>query len=137
MTYRVLLVEDDLPLAEMVRDFLVGEDYEVSIEGNGRQAAARIASESFDAMVLDIGLPGMDGFDVCRNIRPHFAGPIIVLTARGDEMDEVIALEVGADDFGAELFRQFIQERLSGHAGILHIQRMSRALPTENQAFRR
>ncbi|MCC7337000.1 MAG: response regulator transcription factor [Pirellulaceae bacterium] len=99
MTYRVLLVEDDLPLAEMVRDFLVGEDYEVTIEGNGRQAAARIASEPFDAVVLDIGLPGMDGFEVCRSVRPHFAGPIIVLTARGDEMDEVIALEVGADDF--------------------------------------
>ncbi|MEO8270054.1 MAG: response regulator transcription factor [Aureliella sp.] len=99
MTYRVLLVEDDLPLAEMVRDFLSGEDYQVLIEGNGRQAAARIASESFDVVVLDIGLPGMDGFEVCRSVRPHFTGPIIVLTARGDEMDEVIALEVGADDF--------------------------------------
>lgn len=99
MTHRVLLVEDDLPLAEMVRDFLSGEDYEVLIESNGRQAAERIVSESFDAVVLDIGLPGMDGFDICRSVRPHFTGPIIVLTARGDEMDEVIALEVGADDF--------------------------------------
>lgn len=99
LSYRVLLVEDDMPLAEMVRDFLSGEGYQVLIEGNGEQAAARIAVESFDAVVLDIGLPGMDGFDVCRKVRPHFSGPIIVLTARGDEMDEVIALEAGADDF--------------------------------------
>lgn len=116
MTYRVLLVEDDLPLAEMVRDFLRSEDYEVLIECNGRQAAERIASESFDAVVLDIGLPGMDGFDVCRSVRPHFAGPIIVLTARGDEMDEVIALDVGADDFVRKPVRpRALLARLKSH----------------------
>lgn len=116
MTQRVLLVEDDIPLAEMVRDFLSGEGYTVLIEGNGRQAASRIASEPFDAVVLDIGLPGMDGFDVCRNIRPHFTGPIIVLTARGDEMDEVIALEVGADDFVRKPVRpRALLARLKSH----------------------
>ncbi len=116
MTHRVLLVEDDLPLAEMVRDFLSGEDYTVLIEGNGRQAASRIASEPFDAVVLDIGLPGMDGFDVCRSVRPHFTGPIIVLTARGDEMDEVIALEVGADDFVRKPVRpRALLARLKSH----------------------
>lgn len=116
MTYRVLLVEDDLPLAEMVRDYLIGEDYEVVIEDNGRQAAARIASETFDAVILDIGLPGMDGFDVCRNVRPQFAGPIIVLTARGDEMDEVVALEVGADDFVRKPVRpRALLARLKSH----------------------
>ncbi len=96
---RILVVEDDIPLAEMVRDFLVGENYDISLENNGTNAAQRICQETFDAVVLDIGLPGMDGFEVCRSVRSHFSGPIIVLTARGDEVDEVVALEVGADDF--------------------------------------
>ncbi len=116
MTHRILLVEDDLPLAEMVGDFLKGEDFDVLIERDGRQAAARIVSESLDAVVLDIGLPGMDGFDVCRSVRPHFGGPIIVLTARGDEMDEVIALEVGADDFVRKPVRpRALLARLKSH----------------------
>ena len=99
MKHHVLIVEDDAPLASMVRDFLVEHGFEVTIENNGEAAIELMGRESFDALVLDIGLPGADGFDVCRSIRPQFDGPVIVLTARGDEIDEVIALEVGADDF--------------------------------------
>ncbi len=83
----------------MVRDFLSEQDFEVTIEPNGQQAIELIGRQTYDAIVLDIGLPGADGFEVCRAVRPNFAGPIIVLTARGEEIDEVIALEVGADDF--------------------------------------
>ena len=99
MNHRLLLVEDDAPLAVMVREFLSENGFDVEVESNGTVAIERIGREPFDAVVLDIGLPGADGFSVCRSIRPIFAGPILVLTARGEEMDEVIALEVGADDF--------------------------------------
>ena len=112
----ILLVEDDANLADMVRDFLVGEGYQVSWESNGAIAAERLQRDAYDAVVLDIGLPGLDGFDVCRQVRPHFHGPIIVLTARGDEMDEVVALEVGADDFVRKPVRpRALLARLKSH----------------------
>lgn len=86
-------------MARMVRDFLVEQNFDVTIESDGRVAIQRIGRESYDAVVLDIGLPSTDGFIVCRTVRPQFSGPIIVLTARGEEIDEVVALEMGADDF--------------------------------------
>ncbi len=83
----------------MVSEFLSQNGYLVEIESNGIVAAARLASEPFDVAVLDIGLPGMDGISVCRSVRLQFSGPILMLTARGDEIDEVVALDVGADDY--------------------------------------
>lgn len=79
---RLLLVEDDHELASMIAEFLSANGFEPSIEGNGERAAARIVSENFDVVVLDIGLPGMDGISVCRAVRKDFAGPIVMLTAR-------------------------------------------------------
>ncbi|MGB7325421.1 MAG: response regulator [Rubripirellula sp.] len=105
MNHHLLLVEDDVPLAEMVSEFLSEHGFFVTVESNGNAAIDRIAGGKFDAVVLDIGLPGTDGFSVCRSVRPEFTGPIIVLTARGEEIDEVIALEVGADDFMAKPVR--------------------------------
>jgi len=96
---RLLLVEDDRELASMVADFLTGNGFDVTIEGNGETALHRILTDPFDVIVLDIGLPGMDGISICRNVRSNFDGPILMLTARGDEIDEVVALEVGADDY--------------------------------------
>ncbi|TWU37176.1 response regulator transcription factor [Novipirellula artificiosorum] len=103
--YHLLLVEDDHELAMMVAQFLRGEGFVIDTESNGERAAHRIMTESFDAVVLDIGLPGLDGISVCRKVRPHFEGPILILTARGDEIDEVVALEVGADDYVAKPVR--------------------------------
>lgn len=99
LNYRLLIVEDDHALAAMVQDFLIEQGFEVSIESNGHSAIDRIEANAFDAVVLDIGLPGASGFEVCQSVRTHFEGPILVLTARGDEVDEVEALELGADDF--------------------------------------
>lgn len=99
MKHHVLIVEDDAPLASMVCEFLTEQGFGVTTEDDGTAAIDLIGREDFDALVLDIGLPGTNGFDVCRAVRPHFDGPIIVLTARGEEIDEVVALEVGADDF--------------------------------------
>ena len=83
--FRLLLVEDDQELAEMVSDFLGEHKFDVAVEGNGRIAQNRIVSEPFDAVLLDIGLPEIDGISICRNVREKFAGPILMLTARGDE----------------------------------------------------
>lgn len=104
-TYRLLLVEDDSALASMVAEFLTGHGFDVTIEGNGTRAAQRIVTEPYDVVVLDISLPGTDGISICRMVRPKFDGPILVLTARGDEIDEVVALEVGADDYMAKPVR--------------------------------
>lgn len=112
----ILLVEDDTHLAEMVAEFLREEGFSVAIQSHGDSAASRIVNDSFHAVVLDINLPGMNGFDVCRSVRDQFNGPIIVLTARGDEVDEVIALEVGADDFMSKPVRpRALLARLRSH----------------------
>lgn len=103
--YRVLLVEDDAPLASMVADFLSANDFEVTIEGRGDVAAERILRESPDAVVLDVNLPGQDGFTVCKTVRDQYHGAILMLTARGEEVDEVLGLEAGADDYLAKPVR--------------------------------
>lgn len=103
--YRILLVEDDSSLASMVADFLLPHGFEVSIESNGEIAAQRIVEEKPDAVVLDINLPGLDGFAVCRTVRSEYRGAIIMLTARGEEIDEVLGLEAGADDYMAKPVR--------------------------------
>ena len=103
--YKLMVVEDDAPLAEMVADFLASQGFIVSIVGRGDTAVQRIVSENPDAVVLDVNLPGLDGIAVCREVRPRYKGPIIILTARGSEVDEVVSLEVGADDYMAKPVR--------------------------------
>ncbi len=119
----LLLVEDDVELSGMMSDFLSRRGYHVSVESNGLVAMERIRTEPYDAVVLDIGLPGADGFTVCKGVRPHFLGPIIVLTARGDEQDEVVALEAGADDFMSKPVRpNALLARLK-----IHLRRLDKA----------
>lgn len=96
---RILLVEDDLKLAALVREFLEGAGFRVDIEPRGDMAAQRIVDENPDMVVLDLMLPGLDGLSVCRQVRPRYRNPILMLTALGDEVDEVVGLEVGADDY--------------------------------------
>lgn len=105
MERRILLVEDDRELASMVADFLAPHGFLVAIEGRGDRAIERIRVEQHDVIVLDVNLPGLDGFSVCRTVRAGFTGPILILTARGDEVDEVVGLEVGADDYLAKPVR--------------------------------
>ncbi len=104
-SHRVLVVEDDAPLASMVADFLAVHGFDVSIEGRGDTAVMRIQEDHPDAVVLDVNLPGLDGFSICRAIRTNYRGPIIMLTARGEEIDEVLGLEAGADDYMAKPVR--------------------------------
>jgi len=100
--HRLLLVEDDAALAMMVRDYLTSHGFELDVESRGDTAAARIVREQPAMVILDLGLPGMDGFEVCRQVRSDYPGLILILTAQGDEVDEVACLEMGADDFLAK-----------------------------------
>ena len=99
MTDRILLIEDDTRLAEMVRDYLTQAGFRVARAANGSAGLTMHAREAFDAIVLDLMLPDMDGLDVCRQVRARAATPILMLTARGDAMDRVVGLEMGADDY--------------------------------------
>jgi DNA-binding response OmpR family regulator len=99
VTDRILLIEDDARLAEMVRDYLGGAGFRVARAASGSSGLALHSREAFDAIVLDLMLPDMDGLEVCRQVRARAHTPILMLTARGDAMDRVIGLEMGADDY--------------------------------------
>ena len=96
---KILLVEDDRQLSDLVTDFLSAEGFHVKQEFRGDTIAKRVETFSPDLIILDIMLPGKDGFAVCRDIRPSFAGPILMLTAKGTDFDQVLGLEIGADDY--------------------------------------
>ncbi|RPI77851.1 MAG: response regulator [Desulfobacteraceae bacterium] len=96
---RLLVVEDDIRLAQLIRDYLQGQGFQVHIEGRGDKAAKRILTEKPDLVILDLMLPGQDGLSICQSIRADFPGPILILTAREEDMDQVAGLELGADDY--------------------------------------
>ncbi len=102
---KILLVEDDRRLAALVREYLEANGYEVSLEERGDAAEGRILSEEPDLVILDLMLPGLDGLEVCRRVRRSYRGPILILTAKGDETDEIVGIEVGADDYLAKPVR--------------------------------
>jgi len=99
MSYRVLLVEDDARLAGMVADYLGEAGFRAVIAATGGDAQRLLKGEGFDAVILDLMLPDTDGLDLCRHIRAESAIPILMLTARGDPLDRVVGLELGADDY--------------------------------------
>jgi DNA-binding response OmpR family regulator len=99
MPYRVLLVEDDPTLRETIAYNLRAQGYEVLLAADGYQALNAARREQPDLMVLDVMLPGIDGFEVCRVLRRESSLPILMLTARSDEVDRVVGLEMGADDY--------------------------------------
>jgi len=99
VTPPILLIEDDRRLAEMLSEYLGEAGFSVSVAGDGRTGLARLAAEPYDALVLDLMLPDMDGLEVCRQLRAFSDVPVLMLTARGDAMDRVVGLEIGADDY--------------------------------------
>ena len=98
-SWRILIVEDDERLAELTREYLESNGLTVSLETHGGPAVERIRNEQPDLVVLDLMLPGEDGLSICRRVRPFYSGPIIMLTARTDDLDQVLGLEMGADDY--------------------------------------
>src|SRR3990167_1506004 len=97
--WRILIVEDDERLADLTKEYLESNGLVVSIEPNGGHAVDRIITEKPDLVVLDLMLPGEDGLSICRKVRPTYNGPILMLTARTDDLDQVLGLEMGADDY--------------------------------------
>jgi two-component system OmpR family response regulator len=95
----ILVVDDEPKIAKLVRDYLERAGFAVRVAGDGRQALAQARAEKPDLIVLDLGLPHMDGLDVIRELRRVSNVPVIMLTARSEESDKLIGLELGADDY--------------------------------------
>ncbi|MFC1776044.1 response regulator [Pseudomonadota bacterium] len=102
MTQTILIADDDTELCELLREYLGQEGFKVRLAHDGGQALAESRRPGLDAMVLDIMMPGMNGIDVLRNLRKESELPVIMLTARGDDLDRIIGLELGADDYLAK-----------------------------------
>ena len=96
---RILVIDDDSELCSLLDEFLTREGYEVDFENEGRRGLERALKGEHDLIVLDVMLPGMDGFEILRRLRPHSKIPVIMLTARGEDVDRIIGLEIGADDY--------------------------------------
>jgi len=99
MPERLLIIDDDARLAAMVSDYLVAAGFAVDRRLTGRDGLAALERATYDAVILDVMLPDLDGFEVCRLIRARAQTPILMLTARGDELDRIVGLEIGADDY--------------------------------------
>ncbi len=148
MPPRILLIEDDARLAAMVADYLGAAGLRVSVAGAGEAGLALLAREPFDAVVLDLMLPDIDGLDVCRRLRVTSDLPVLMLTARGDSADRVVGLELGADDYLPKPFeprellarlRAILRRGRTRNAdvlryGRLEIDRAARALRVDGEA---
>ena len=96
---RILVVEDEMSIARTLRDYLEVAGYDVTVVGDGGAAIASARGERPDLVVLDLGLPSVDGLDVARELRKGSTVPIVMVTARGEETDRIVGLELGADDY--------------------------------------
>ena len=99
MRRTVLIVEDEAEIADVLRQYLERDGYRVAVCGDGAQAVAECGRLRPDLVLLDLMLPGADGYDVCRRIRAQGGTPVIMLTARDEEQDKLVGLELGADDY--------------------------------------
>ena len=136
----VLIVEDEPKIAQLVRDYLERAAFRVAMARDGREALRRARTERPDLVVLDLGLPGLDGLDVARAVRRDSDVPILMLTARDDEADKLVGLELGADDYVTKPFcpRELVarvrailrrQERAADGAEILRVGDMTLDVP--------
>ena len=101
---RALLIEDDHKLASLLREFLAQHGVEAVVAEDGVQALRELQAQRFDILLLDLMLPGMDGLSLTRRVRERWKTPIIMVTARGDDADKIVGLELGADDYLAKPF---------------------------------
>ena len=99
MSKKILIIEDDSDIAAIEKDYLEISGYEVEISKNGADGMSQALSSNFDLIILDVMLPGMDGFEVCKNIRDKIDIPIMMLTARKSDIDKIKGLGFGADDY--------------------------------------
>ena len=104
MAERILMIDDDSRLAGMVSDYLGGAGFRLTTAGTAREGEALLKREAFDAVILDLMLPDSDGLDVCRRLRESSAIPVLFLTARDEELDRILGLELGGDDYVTKPF---------------------------------
>ena len=104
LTGRVLVVDDEVDLAELVAEYLRRAGLEVAVRHDGTKAVAAVRDFTPDVLVLDLGLPGIDGIEVCRQVRTFSDCHVLMLTARDDEVDKIVGLSVGADDYVTKPF---------------------------------
>jgi len=150
MTERILVVEDDARLADMLLEYLGQAGFHVTVAPTGRTALERASAGEFDAIVLDLMLPDLDGLDVCRQLRTTSDTPVLMLTGRGDAIDRIVGLEIGADDYVPKPFeprellarlRAILRRRVSGkpiaerpvHFGRLEIDTAARAVRVDGK----
>jgi len=101
---RILVIDDDKKLCRLVADYLAPMGYDVSVVHTGPEGVERATRDAWHAVILDVMLPGMDGFEVLKQIRKSSDVPVLMLTARGDEADRIVGLEIGADDYLPKTF---------------------------------
>ncbi len=126
-TDSILIVDDDAEIRELLRDYLGHNGYRATAVADGRGMRAALEQGRFDLAILDVMLPGEDGLTLCRDLRAHSNLPVIMLTARGEETDRIVGLEMGADDYLPKPFNP--RELLARIKAIL---RRARALPPES-----
>ena len=98
-TYKILVVDDEVDIVDFIDDYLTGEGYEVIKAYDGVEALNKMRQNLPDLVVLDIMLPGLDGFEVCKQIRTESTVPILMVTAKDSDVDKIVGLEIGADDY--------------------------------------
>jgi two-component system phosphate regulon response regulator OmpR len=144
MVERILIVEDDARLADMLLEYLGQAGFGVTVAPLGATALEKLSDANYDAVVLDLMLPDMDGLNVCRQLRAKYDTPVLMLTARGDAIDRIVGLELGADDYLPKPFeprelvarlRAIMRRRVRGttdgkssHFGRLEIDTAARAV---------
>jgi DNA-binding response OmpR family regulator len=128
---RILVVEDEPTVAEVVDRYLRRDGYNVRVAHDGLRAMEEYDRFQPDLVVLDLMLPGLDGMEVCRRIRSHATTPIIMLTARGDEVDKLVGLEIGADDY---ITKPFSPRELA--ARVKAVLRRTATVPQDGDALR-
>jgi DNA-binding response OmpR family regulator len=101
---RLLVIDDDRKLCRLIKDYLESMGYSVTLVHHGIEGVERAVNEAWDALILDVMLPGLDGFEVLKRIRAKSDVPVLMLTARGDESDRIVGLEIGADDYLPKTF---------------------------------
>lgn len=129
---RVLIIEDETAIAELERDYLELSDFEVTIENDGRKGLERALQEDYDILILDLMLPGISGYDICRRVREEKEMPIIMVSARKEDIDKIRGLGMGADDYMTKPFSPSeLVARVKAH--LARYERLMKSSAQENE----
>jgi DNA-binding response OmpR family regulator len=129
---KVLIVEDDTAIAELEKDYLELSSFEVTMESDGTSGAARAINEEYDLIILDLMLPGMDGFEICKLIREKKNTPVLLVSAKTDDIDKIRGLGLGADDYITKPFSPSeLVARVNAH--LSRYQRLTASTTVENK----